>query len=298
MFFSVKLGYTLMKKMPRVLVILNSLISIFLLIFLLVGCYKPNQSSTYLVRYKFNDDSPLYSVISKQFSSKPSTKGLEKVNILSGYMGVCIDDIPSNYYKNATDKASTVCFNRKKVDDMQIYDDLTIKIFSFGYQNSSKQTDSSDINILGLAHQNSAEIVHPYILMVVVIFTILLFGITTYAAIPKLPYKDYTQRVLMGLTALTAFLWTIGAIWAHVAINASASLVPRASMNIMKVHKGRKSQTMTWFAFAFMLINCFIIWMIYFRDRKELDEKLDDVKSVGNPFSNKYSSDSNTLTSV
>lgn len=265
--------------------------------FLLVGCYNVSQSSTYLVKYQFNTESPLYSVISTQFNSQNYTGDLEDVKILSGYMGVCVDNIPADYYRNSSTKSSKVCFNRKKVDDMEIYDDLTIKIFNFKSSNSTDESQSSDLNILDLAHQNSEELVHPYLLMVVIIFTILLFGITFYAMIPKLPFKNQVQLILMGLSAVITLLWAIGAIWAHVAINCNVSLISRASMNIITAEKGTKSQALSWTAFSFMLIDCIIIWMIYFRDRKKLNDKLDDVKSGRNPFSNKYASDT-TLAGV
>lgn len=297
MFLPFTLFYKLGKRIPRVLVLITSFISVFLLVFLLVGCYNVDQSSTYLVKYQFNDKSPLYPVISNQFSSQEYTDGLENVQIFSGYMGICINNIPSNYDRNSSSKSSKVCFNRKKVDDMDIFDDLTIKIFSFKNSNSTEESESSNLNILELAHQNSDELVHPYLLMVVTIFTILLFGITVYAIIPKLPFKNYVQFIIMGLSALITLLWAIGAIWTHVAINCNVSLIPRASMNIMTAEKGSKSQALSWTVFTFMLIDCLIMWMVYFRDRKKLDEKLDDVKSTKNPFSNKYASDT-TLSSV
>lgn len=296
MFLSVSAVLACAKRMPRVMIILNSLISVFLLVFLLIGCYNVNQRSTHLTSYKFNPESPLYPVISKQFDSDPNTKGLQNVKILSGYMGVCIENLPLNYYGNSS--TEVVCFDRKKVDDMDIYEDLTIRVFNIKTSNSTTNSASSDLNILELAHQTSDELVHPYLLIVTTILTILLLSITLYGVIPKLPFKNLVQYILMGLSPITTLLWSIGAIWAHVAIHSNTTLIPRSSMNIISCSKGTKSIVLSWFAFSFMLINCFIIWFIYFRDRKKLDDKLDDVKSGANPFTNRYASDSSTMNSV
>lgn len=296
MFFSIKGVWWVCKRIPRFFIALSSFISVFLLVFLLVGCYNVNQRSTYLAGYQFNTNSSIYSVISNQFDANSTTEGLQDVKILSGYMGVCIEEVPSSYLGNSS--SSSVCFGRKVVSDTEIYEDLTIRMFNIKSSNSTDTTNYSDLNILQLAQQTSENLVHPYLLMVTIIFTILLFTITLYAMIPKLPYKQYAQYILMGLSPMTALLWAIGAIWAHVAIHCNELLIPSASMNIVEISVGSKAEALSWSAFSFLLLNCLIIWAIYFRDRKRLNDKLDDLKTSGNSFKSRYPSDGSTVGSV
>lgn len=285
---ALSLAWFALKRMPRILVLIFNIVSIFLTIFLLVGCYNSSQQSTFLARYEFNKQSPMYNVVTTSFDSSDTTKGLQNIIIRSGYLGVCVDNIPANY-----DPEETICFSRKNISNVALYDELNIKVFNIRSSNNSSATNSTNLNILDLAHSTSVEVIHPYVLMATVILSILMFCLVVYVTIPKIPFKSKLNNLLLLLAPVLVLIWGIGAMWTHVGINASANFVPDASMNIIKVRKGKKAATMSWFAFSFLLLDCIILWILYFRDRKSLSEEIDKVKN--NHYDGKYASDGSTL---
>ncbi|SCV03408.1 LAMI_0H07910g1_1 [Lachancea mirantina] len=278
------------KKMPRVIVGILNVITIFLLVFLLLGTYNTSHTSTYLTRFKFNPESPLFNVITSSLESSNSTRNLQNVEITSGYLGVCIQNLPKSYSTE-----SSVCFNRKKISTVDLYDQLAVKVFNFKSTNSTDNSQSSALNILDLAQTLSVNTNHPYLLMATIIMSIAMFGLTLYATIPKLPAKFYINRFLLLLSPLLALIWGLGSMWAHVAMHSATELIPRASMGIINANSSPKASSMAWCSFAFMCINCLIIWAIYFRDRASLSRKVDDVNSRST-CSHKYPSD-NSLSS-
>ncbi|EJS44821.1 fig1p [Saccharomyces arboricola H-6] len=283
------------KRMPRIFALIFNLVSIFLLVFLLVGCYNHSNESTFLVKYTFNDNSPFYSIIEKSYEKSNTTLGLEDVTIRSGYMGVCIDNIPSQYsaYNNMTTFSNTICYPRKDLSSVPLYKDLEIQISNIA-SSGSKSQSSVILNILKLAQITSVNVVHPYVLMTAIILTILMFLFILYVTVPKLPFKLVVNRFLLFLSPIIVLIWGIGAMWTHVGINASYRLVPSASMNIITVKKGKKAATMAWFSFAFVLLDSSILWLIFLRDRKSLKEEIDNVPCAQNRY-NYSSSDSSTL---
>ena len=276
--------------MPRILALIFNLITIFLTIFLLVGCYNMANQATFLTRYEFDQSSPFYSVIKSSFAAGNKTTGLEKVVIKSGYMGICLEDVP-RVYNFQGQEATEACFSRKSVSNNSLFTDLSIELFNIPSTSNNKSTSNKSstpvkLNILQLAQMTSVNVVHPYILMATIILTIILFLLILYAIVPSLPFKIYLSRFTLILSPVLVLIWGLGSIWAHVGIRASYKFIPAASMGIIKVHKGKKSATMTWFSFAFLLIDCIILWALYLRDRKNLDEEIDKVNATKN--SNPY----------
>ena len=283
------------KRMPRIFALAFNLISIFLLIFLLIGCYNPSNQSTFLVKYKFDDNSPFYTIIEKSYEKSNTTLGLEEVIIRSGYMGVCIDNIPSQYssYNNMTTFSNSICYARKNLSSVPLYRDLEIQLSNIA-SSSSKTQSSVVLNILKLAQLTSVNVIHPYVLMATVILTILMFLFILYVTVPKLPFKLAVNKFLLLLSSTIVLTWGIGAMWTHVGINASYRLVPSSSMNIITVNKGKKAAVMAWFSFAFLLLDSVVLWLIFLRDRKSLKDEIDNVPCAQNRYNN-YSSDSSTL---
>ncbi|KOH00364.1 Fig1p [Saccharomyces eubayanus] len=284
------------KRMPRIFALIFNIITIFLLIFLLIGCYNPTNVSTFLVKYTFDESSPFYSIIEKSYEKSNTTLGLENVIIRSGYMGVCIDKIPSQYsaYNNMTTSSNTICYPRKDLSSVPLYKDLEIQLSNIA-SSGSKSQSSVVLDILKLAQLTSVNVLHPYILMATIILTILMFLFIVYVTVPKLPFKLFVNRFLLLLSPALVLTWGLGAMWTHVGINGSYRLVPSASMNIIDVKKGKKAATMAWFSFAFLLLDSTILWLIYLRDRKSLKEEIDNVPCAQNRYNNYTSSDSSTL---
>lgn len=292
--------------MPRILALLFNVIAIFLTIFTLIGCYNQSNLSTFLVSYKFETSSPFYSVIKNSFasstsSSKVSLKGLENIEIKSGYMGVCILNIPKTYNGNI----SSICYPRKNLFNTSLYSDLSIELFNLPSSSNTSSTSTetqSDVpiklNILQLGQLTSVDIIHPYILMATIVLTSVMFLLVFYIIVPKLPVKYYVNRILLIWSSTLVLLSGIGTMWTHVGINSSSELVPAASMGIISSDRGEKAATMSWFAFGLLILECLILWFLYFRDRKKLSDEIDKVKTKSSYENNsRYLSDSSTLNS-
>ncbi|GAV51593.1 hypothetical protein ZYGR_0AF00640 [Zygosaccharomyces rouxii] len=278
-----KLVWLFLKRMPKAISLVLNLITIFLTIFLLVGCSNMSNESTFLVRYKFDKSSPFYSVIQKSFNQSNGTtqmSGLEKVSIASGYMGVCVTNIPKDYDKGV----KSVCYPRKDLANNPLYSDLSIELFN-APSSDKKSTQKElpiNLNILELAETTSRYVVHPYILMVTIILTILMFLMMVYSLVPALPFKYWMLRATLCLSAFLVLFWGIGAMWTHVGIHACSKLVPSASMGILKIHRGFKAGAMSWVSFSFLLAQLGILWFLYLKDRKNLSEEIDKINNTNN----------------
>lgn len=284
--------------MPRIFALSFNVIAVFLTAFLLIGCYNETSLSTFLVSYKFEKSSPFYSVIKSSFNSTTvrsnvSLSGLENVEIKSGYMGVCLLNLPKDYDSDS----QRICYPRKNLFNTTVYSDLSIEMFNLPSTNNSGSNSQNNVpiklNILQLGQLTSVEIIHPYILMATVVLSCAMFLLIIYVTLPKLPKKQFMTRVLLAWSPVLTLLWGFGTMWTHVGINATSELAQAASMGIIKAKRGKKAATMSWCAFAFLLLDCLIIWALYFRDRKKLSDEIDKIKA-SNSY-DKYYSDSSTL---
>ncbi|AAS51053.2 ACL175Wp [Eremothecium gossypii ATCC 10895] len=250
----------LVKRTPRLFALTFNAIAILLAVFVLLGCYNSQQQSTFLSRLQFNAQSPLYTVIEKSLHERTNTTGFEQLRIKVGYLGVCLSNLPAAYPGGPVQ-----CFGRKNITGTPLYDALDLRVFNIpAAANSSSHTD---LNILGLAHAAAADIDHPYIFMISIILAILMFCILLYVTVPMLPYKRPLNLALLGLSPLVVVFLAFGSMWTHVACNAASAFIPPASMGVIKVHRGRKATAMVWSCFVFVLLDCIIIWAIYFRDQ-------------------------------
>ncbi|QLL32143.1 hypothetical protein HG536_0C03110 [Torulaspora globosa] len=299
--FPLSMVWFCIKRMPRIFALCFNMIVIFLTIFLLLGCYNESSLSTFLVSYRFEPSSPFYSVIESSFQgahgrSNSSLDGLETVRVKSGYMGVCLLDLPKGY----SDGSTTVCYPRKNLFNTGLYSDLSIELFNLPTSNGTSPSPSQKnvpikLNILQLGQLTSVEIIHPYILMATVVLSCVMFLLIIYVTLPKVPKKSLVNRLLLIWSSALTLLWGFGTMWTHVGINASAEMVSAASMGIIRSSKGKKAAALSWCAFAFLLIDCLIIWLLYFRDRKKLSDEIDKVRASDSYQSSKYHSDSSTL---
>ncbi|CCK72181.1 Fig1p KNAG_0J00990 [Huiozyma naganishii CBS 8797] len=280
----------LTKRIPKLLTLVFNIIVVFLTIFLLVGCYNTSMESTYLVRYEFNKDSSFYPVITNSFKGSNNTAGLESLKIISGYMGVCVKNVPSGY-KISNQEVASVCYPRKNLTSVPLYSDVAVEVFN---KNSAAGSTPSTLNILKLAELTSVNVIHPYILMATVILSIIQILTLVYLAIPHIPLKDVIVKFVLILSLVLDLIWGMGAIWTHIGIHASYRLVPAASMGIIKVHKGRKGAAMSWTAFVFLLLISIILWL---HEWKKVREQLADAEPITNTSHKYYSSESSSFAS-
>lgn len=261
-----------------IIVLMLYFITIFLTIFLLVGCYSPSQMGTYLSKFEFHKESPIFPMIKNSFLHQSYTTGLEGIVIKMGYLHTCVDKIPRIYnLKNET--ISSSCYSRKGIVNEPIYKDVTLQLFNIPDTTTSSNSSTIPItlNLLELAHVATTKIVHPHILIATIVFNLLVFLTILYYLIPFLPFKSVVRKVNLVLSTVLLLLWSFGVMWQHVASRANTKLLTISSLGIIKAHRGLKAAAMSWTAFVFLLVNCIILWSIYIVDRRvqDSDENLD-----------------------
>lgn len=243
------------KRMPRILMLILLLISVFLLSFLLLGCSSKasTYSSIYLIRYQFNKSSSLYPLIKSSYKNKNLTN-YENLKVTSGYLGLCIhlDD-------------EITCTSKS---DLSQFGSTSIPLYTSGSNSTSTQLD-----LVSLGSHFSNNINHPYILIATIVLTLILLLSLLYVAIPGLPAKPMVNKFNLALAPITTLIWGLGSMWAHVAQRAGKQLVEEASMSIVMAHIGRKAGAMTWTPFTFLCIVAIGVMMLHLRDlRRQIQE--------------------------
>lgn len=255
MFLSV--AWFAFKRMPRIIMLILLLISVFLLAFLLLGCSSKasNYSSIYMIRYQFNKSSALYPLIKSTYKNKNLTN-YENLKVTSGYLGICVhldDDI--------------TCTSKS---DLSQFGSTSIPLYTSGSNSSTTNMD-----LISLGSEFSNNINHPYILIASLILTLILLLSLLYIVIPGLPYKQMVNKINLILSPVITLLWGLGAMWTHVAQHAGKQPVESASMNIIMAHIGKKAEAMTWTPFSFLCIVTFGIVALHFRDLKRQLQEID-----------------------
>ena len=254
-----------------------TIIPLLLSIFSLLGCYNVSQTSTYLVEYYFNEQSPLYKLIQTANSTTPQTRGLQKIKVKTGYMGICIDNIPDQLASNIS---SSVCYPRKNVTHTSspLYTDLTIKLSSDQNDNDNNSTTipgrSSDLqlNLLQMAQITAVDITHPYLLTITIILALTLLLTILYNRIPLLPHKQHIQGASKVLGLIVVLVCGMSCIWTHIGVKATFELVPRASFGVLGVRQGNKALVMGWVSFTFYVFVCVWLWFDCGGKREEEEE--------------------------
>lgn len=288
------------KRIPRGIALILNFITIFLTIFLLIGCYNKSQDSTFLVRYQIDSKSALYPMIQTSFKSKATTTGLEKVKVRAGFMGICIDKVPTAYNLQGTQQTQ-ICYPRKNLTSTNIYHDLSVKLYTAD-DNSTSTGKAATLNVLQLGELTSVNVIHPYLLMGTIILTIIMFLCLIYVIIPGLPGHAYMSLFLLLLSPTLVLISGMSAVWTHIGIHAAHRLVPAASMGMVSVYTGKKAASMMWFGFAFLLIICIILYAQKFKQLRNgvIDEEIQTTKDISKnkttpPYHNYYYSDSSSF---
>lgn len=293
---SVTLLWYFLRKSPKFIIIILNFITIFLTFFLLTGCYNEQNKSTFLVKYQFNKESSFYPIIKQSYDNAKGnkTQGLENIEIRSGYMGICIDSIPKNYNLE-NQSLGSVCYSRKNITNISLYNDLMIEISGI---NSSKNLSTSvqrtNLNILKLAELTSVNIIHPYILGATIILSLIQFLLLSYLIVPGVPFKNYINKLILILSIVTTLLWGIGATWTHIAVHSAFDFIPEASMHIIKVKKGKKAASMSWFSFSFLLVISSILFASGWKNSQNSENDNTHGDDKENIYNYHYSSSSDS----
>ncbi len=254
----------LIKKLYPVLIPLTLLINVILLIFLLFGSTSTSgiYSDTYLVKYSFNTSSPIFEQIKHAYASSNTTIDVSKLEVTASYLGICA----------SSGKHDKTCVSRTKTSNLSAFQGL--QIYS---DNSTSLTASLDL--VAMASKFSNKIVHPYVLMVTIVFSFILF-LSTIILLLLSFFSAKLKLVLTKLSLVLSFvlvlLWGIGAFWSHVAIDTSNNLMSLSSLSVINSYKGTQSQAMSWSAFTFFLIDFLGIMVLFIKNIKEKTKMEED----------------------
>ncbi|SSD61057.1 uncharacterized protein SCODWIG_02818 [Saccharomycodes ludwigii] len=255
----------------------------------------------------------MYKIVSNSFndtrtsttnnSTKVSLKGLEDIEIKTGLLGICVTNLPESFSQNYT--GNSVCFNRfKSTTNMTLYNDLEIKILTFGSSSSSSSNNdntenTSNLNIFQIALEQ-LKIIHPGVLIATIVCSLFTFCFIVYVTVPYnlLPFKKTINLVTIGIATLSTVLQGFNAILIAIGVKTMVNVVNDATMNILLIESGNKAQAMNWTAFALLLLVCFILVGLYFRDyshnntKHTMSNKNKSIKEKRNP-SERYDKDNN-----
>lgn len=293
---SVTLLWYFLRKSPKFIIIILNFITIFLTFFLLTGCYNEQNKSTFLVKYQFSKESSFYPIIKQSYDNAKGnkTQGLENIEIRSGYMGICIDSIPKNYNLQ-NQSLGSVCYSRKNITNVSLYNDLMIEMSGINSRkNLSASIQKTNLNILKLAEITSVNIIHPYILGATIILSLIQFLLLSYLLVPGVPFKNYINKLILILSIVTTLLWGIGATWTHIAVHSAFDFIPEASMHIIKVKKGKKAASMSWFSFSFLLVISSILFASGWKNSQNSENDNTHGDDKENIYNYHYSSSSDS----
>ena len=293
---SVTLLWYFLRKSPKFIIIILNFITIFLTFFLLTGCYNEQNKSTFLVKYQFNKESSFYPIIKQSYDNAKGnkTQELENIEIRSGYMGICIDSIPKNYNLQ-NQSLGSVYYSRKNITNVSLYNDLMIEMSGINSRkNLSASIQKTNLNILKLAEITSVNVIHPYILGATIILSLIQFLLLSYLIVPGVPFKNYINKPILILSIVTTLLWGIGATWTHIAVHSAFDFIPEASMHIIKVKKGKKAASMSWFSFSFLLVISSILFASGWKNSQNSENDNTHGDDKENIYNYHYSSSSDS----
>lgn len=228
----------LLKKLPKLILVLIVFITVFLLGFLLIGCMDtPNTfSDVYLVELSFNESSPLYSNMARQTLNKTSD-----LRISTSYLAMCVE------LGGTTTCASS--FNTS----------------SFAGVSVENTKSEANIDLLQVARVFSSNC-HPRLLLAVLGLTVILFFVMIWAVVPFIPGKIWAKRISCGLLGLDTLLWGLGAMLQHEAVTSAKKFITASSAYLIQIKLGTRAEAISWTSFSFLLLTCIGTCALYARD--------------------------------
>lgn len=261
----------IIKRLPLLVTFLLLIISMFLLTFLLFGCYNNTSaySDIYLTSLRFNNDY----IGDVEFQNTTDTQ-VSEFMIKIGYLNFCVDV-----------NDAVTCSSFDNLDKMATYPLVKVEIQGEQDEEDNKHA-SGDLDLIKLA-KNINEFCYPYILMTSICLTVIVLAIALYMMIPLLPGKVLARKVSCVVSLINVVVWGVGSTLQHVAANAVKYLVPDTSMLLIKVSIGSRAEALVWTSFTFMIIVAMSNVFMFVMDIKKKKKKK-EVKSEDNRYGYKY----------
>lgn len=248
-------GLSVIRRTPRVFLLLLLFIAVFLLAFLLLGCTNPSStfSNVYLVDIQFNKSSELFPNIQLAYKGSNNSQDLSLLAIRANYLGVCVDI--GNSPKTCTGYGSLG----------QLSEYTGVSIVPTSSDSSQKQLD-----LVAILKQFLA-LCHSHVMMAAMVVTLVLMVTILWALIP-LPKKDVANLVSLVLAFGDVLLWGLGAMLQHEGTTAAKNLILSASMHTVTAAEGKRAEAMTWTGFSFLLAVVGGLFVLQIGDMKRSKE--------------------------
>lgn len=248
-------GISMLRRAPRLFLLLLLFITVFLLAFLLLGCTTASStfSSVYLVELLFNKTSELFPNIELAYKGSNSSQDLGLLVIRANYLGVCVN----------IDDSSQTCTGYSSLSQLSGYTGVSIVP-------TSSNSTQKQLDLVAILKQFLA-LCHPHVLMGAIVLTLVLMVTILWSLMP-LPKKEVANLVSLVLAFGDVLLWGLGAMLQHEATTVAKNLVQLASMHTVTAAVGKRADAMTWTGFSFLLVvvgGLFVLQVCDMRRAKE-----------------------------
>lgn len=223
--------------------LISAVIAVFLLAFLLVGCYSTElaYSLVYLLEMLFGNET--------EFLVASQNQTLTLLTLKSGYLAMCVSS-----------DTSTVCAAAHNLSSL--------------YESSKVELAEGSLSLADIA-TSLANVCNPHLLVCCIILSLVLTLLILWTAIPRIPGKIFIRRAAFGVGAISVLLWGLGAMLQHQTVLTAVLLVKVSSMDIVSVSRGQRAEAMTWTALLFLIVATIGIGIGCWRDIQEMTKKKD-----------------------
>ncbi|KAK9492146.1 Ca2+ regulator and membrane fusion protein Fig1-domain-containing protein [Lipomyces doorenjongii] len=200
----------------RSLIVVFLFITVFLLLFSILG--SSGTASSY---------SSVYAV---KFSLTSSSN--QTISVQSGYYGLC-----------ATGNSTILCTSLKNTTALDIY-------------RSVKTSSGAKVDLVSLAELVSEKIIHPTLILSSLVFVVMAFLAGCARMIvddPESWHASILNSATLWSCILATVLWGMGISWSHVSANTLALVLYNSTSEAISATLGKKMDAMGWTAFAFLL---------------------------------------------
>lgn len=256
--------FFLLKRAPRIFIIIFLFIAAVLQCYLLLGCTLESgiYSSVYSVEFEFNTTSSMFPLISQAYKEQNHTDYLS-MKVRSNYLGVCIENGDTIQCESHSTKA--------KLSNI-----TGVSFFS--------SNGNSSINLIDIGFDFSENVIKPYVLIITLVVTLFLMLVIFYCIVPCFPGRIMVKKASVVILIVDCLLSCISSIWYQICVKSTSYLIDPSSMYIVDTKIGKKAQLMTWTSFSFITIVMFTsIWLLW-RDTRAKKLQLEDKRLGGSSW--------------
>ncbi|GMM28814.1 hypothetical protein DAMA08_015300 [Martiniozyma asiatica (nom. inval.)] len=235
-------------------------------------------SSLWLVDYKFNNESSIYSMVASQYAKINDGAQLSDFSLKVGYLGMCVN------FGSSSDEENDCGYTN---DISNLYStempDFTLT------SSSSNSTTKAELQLLDLAKDFQKKVMKREIYSVQLIFLLALLVVQTYYCIGPLPFQNYALLLAIFMLCASFVILSIITVWVVVADYTVSVLGEVTSLNILQVLQNGKVTNILWAAFSLHVLEMALYaWIIYQLKTLEANNSKEDLEKANNGYGYDY----------